>query len=426
MVTVCIKSSLKLVRGSLFATIFSAANPASADWTFQAVPQQAMHHGDYARMLIDSGGTVHILMSTFFYASTGDINYHAFDGNQWTRETLWGEYGGYYLSPAVSSEGEVRFLHDRGWKGPGFTLRLATRVQPDWSGWTYETVAPAGEWPAPCALAIDVDGNNHVVFAESTNAIMYYGTFDGQSWSLTSIGEDVTWPMVIGINPAGEPRVAYIDSSGDLRVTTRSNGVWTDQLVFAPPISIAAMDAKFDSAGGLHAALSVREPNGSLSLHYVREVGSTFPEQLVPSGLTQGGVYLALDVQDRPAIVYGSGTPALTYDARFARFDGATWNDQSLTSDGISRPCGLGFLPNDRPVVAIQRGTLNTVMYGSPPTCVGDLNGDNAVDLVDLTSLLANFGVTGGATPAQGDLDGDGDVDLVDLSAMLARFGSIC
>ena len=58
--------------------------------------------------------------------------------------------------------------------------------------------------------------------------------------------------------------------------------------------------------------------------------------------------------------------------------------------------------------------------------CIGDVNGDGVIDLADLATLLANFGATADATPADGDLDGDGDVDLADLAALLAVFGTTC
>lgn len=57
--------------------------------------------------------------------------------------------------------------------------------------------------------------------------------------------------------------------------------------------------------------------------------------------------------------------------------------------------------------------------------CAGDLNGDQAIDLSDLATLLAHFGTTG-ATASDGDLDGDADVDLPDLAALLALFGTSC
>ena len=57
-----------------------------------------------------------------------------------------------------------------------------------------------------------------------------------------------------------------------------------------------------------------------------------------------------------------------------------------------------------------------------------DLNGDCQVNLTDLATMLANFGL--GPVPpvpaSGGDTDGDGDVDLTDLSRLLARFGANC
>lgn len=58
--------------------------------------------------------------------------------------------------------------------------------------------------------------------------------------------------------------------------------------------------------------------------------------------------------------------------------------------------------------------------------CPGDLNGDGKIDITDLATQLAGFGLSSGATPGQGDLDCDGDVDLTDLAGLLAGFGTTC
>jgi glucose/arabinose dehydrogenase len=58
--------------------------------------------------------------------------------------------------------------------------------------------------------------------------------------------------------------------------------------------------------------------------------------------------------------------------------------------------------------------------------CVGDVNCNGAVDLADLSTLLAHFGTLSGATAADGDLDGNDTVDLADLAVLLSRFGATC
>jgi|GEM_PF-4877043 len=59
-------------------------------------------------------------------------------------------------------------------------------------------------------------------------------------------------------------------------------------------------------------------------------------------------------------------------------------------------------------------------------TLNGDLNRDGTVTLSDLAQLLANYGITAGATYGQGDHNCDGDVDLSDLASLLAVYGMSC
>jgi len=70
--------------------------------------------------------------------------------------------------------------------------------------------------------------------------------------------------------------------------------------------------------------------------------------------------------------------------------------------------------------------TVDNVYLGPPQDCVGDLNGDQTVDLTDLAVMLSNFGTLSGATYEDGDLDGDGAVTLSDLALLLSVFGTFC
>ncbi|KKK61242.1 hypothetical protein LCGC14_3016280 [marine sediment metagenome] len=53
----------------------------------------------------------------------------------------------------------------------------------------------------------------------------------------------------------------------------------------------------------------------------------------------------------------------------------------------------------------------------------GDLNTDEAVDIVDLNTVLIDWGKTGGFADARSDADGSGTVDIVDLNTVLIDWG---
>ncbi len=402
--------------------------PVSADWAFTAVPHQAVHEGDYARMVVDHAGSLHFVLSTFYYASTGDINYHALVGTIWIDEPLWGEYGGIYVSPAFNPGGHLRFLHSRGWKSAGYQLRLASRDGEDWTGWTHAPVAPAGEFPAPCSLAIDAAGQLHAAYVETENGDLMYATSDGTTWTLEQTGEgpDASRDVFIGLSAAGEPRITYIEGSGSLIQLARSGGGWTTRTVYAAssPSEISAIAALTDSAGQLHVALSTRNPGGTLTTRYIRQSGQTFISEIVPVTHTFGRICLALDSAARPGIAYGIGVPAQTSDVRYAKRDDATWDDQPVTSDGLSRLADLAFLPDETPVIAIQRGASNLVMFASPaacvPLCPADFNSDGAATSQDFFDFLVAF------FQGSADITHDGQTDSQDFFEFIVIFFGGC
>jgi len=57
--------------------------------------------------------------------------------------------------------------------------------------------------------------------------------------------------------------------------------------------------------------------------------------------------------------------------------------------------------------------------------CLADLDGDGAVEWVDLDTLLSNYGASG-MGEEDGDINGDGVVNLSDLAVLLSNFGQIC
>lgn len=65
----------------------------------------------------------------------------------------------------------------------------------------------------------------------------------------------------------------------------------------------------------------------------------------------------------------------------------------------------------------------NTTPVPDPSTPkLGDVNGDNTIDIFDLSILLSNWSLQG-ATRAQGDLNSDGVINIFDISILLSNWG---
>ncbi len=116
----------------------------------------------------------------------------------------------------------------------------------------------------------------------------------------------------------------------------------------------------------------------------------------------------------------GGFTGTLNDSDRFGR-SVASLGD--LDGDGVTDLAVGAWHDNDG---GIYRGAVWVLFLDGVPACLGDITGDNQVDLEDLVILLSNYATPSGETYEDGDLDGDGDVDLADLALMLSNFGLTC
>jgi chitodextrinase len=64
--------------------------------------------------------------------------------------------------------------------------------------------------------------------------------------------------------------------------------------------------------------------------------------------------------------------------------------------------------------------TATTVTAATVTAKQGDLNGDNAVDITDLSILLSNYNTTNSVA----DINKDGAVNVFDLSILLSNYGT--
>lgn len=77
------------------------------------------------------------------------------------------------------------------------------------------------------------------------------------------------------------------------------------------------------------------------------------------------------------------------------------------------------------PVTLSTPGAASFTIEGGQVECPGDVNGDDAVDAADLSTVIGNFGEAV-APGTAGDINGDGVVDAADLSIIIGAFGTTC
>jgi choice-of-anchor B domain-containing protein len=91
-----------------------------------------------------------------------------------------------------------------------------------------------------------------------------------------------------------------------------------------------------------------------------------------------------------------------------------------LTSQVRVRFVASDYDPQSLVEAAVDAFTVNAIDCEPEPSCAGDLNGDGAVDVFDLLTLLGAWGACAGC---DADLTGDGIVDVFDLLALLGAWG---
>ncbi|MFN0137328.1 MAG: hypothetical protein ACKVS9_14590 [Phycisphaerae bacterium] len=119
-----------------------------------------------------------------------------------------------------------------------------------------------------------------------------------------------------------------------------------------------------------------------------------------------------------PMLVWG---PYLWTDGTTPRSDGLTWDCVDVEADGVHPSPSGEEKVGDLLLDFMLTSPLAAPWFARPdPPLSGDLDGDEDVDLTDLSRLLSDFGC---ASACAADVDGDGDTDLSDLSQLLANFG---
>ncbi|MFM8817062.1 MAG: M12 family metallo-peptidase, partial [Phycisphaerales bacterium] len=283
-------------------------------------------------------------------------------------------------------------------------LQLSGTVNPTLTYWVWRTNVEAGktlvveymtssqDWVA--LNTVNSDGTTPGAFQQFTHAIPQAGRFNGGRIRFRVDGTEAndTWYLddisIVDGAPAND------ECSGAIEL----------------PVGTTAFDTTTatDSAGAIPSSCTVNGATTMAKDVWYRYVPTCTGNALV-STCGSAGFDTRLAVYAGPSCPTAS-TPLL-----------------ACNDDGTS--CASG---TSRASFAVTAGSTYWVRVGGAlgggsgslfvsctQTCVGDFNGDNAVDGNDLGTMLAAWGTTGGPT----DLNADGVTDGNDLGQLLARWG---
>ena len=147
-------------------------------------------------------------------------------------------------------------------------------------------------------------------------------------------------------------------------------------------------------------------------------------------GLTEDDKTLVLFTVDNAG---GSNGMTVGEAANYMVSDLGVYNALNLDGGGSTTMAMQNPLTHVGSIVNASSDTTNTAGQGrlvglnlavfALHLLPGDANGDDTVDINDLTIVLAHYGQSG-MTWSQGEFTGDGTVDINDLTIVLANYGA--
>jgi hypothetical protein len=194
--------------------------------------------------------------------------------------------------------------------------------------WTQETVVAKGEVVGPRSLAIDPEGNAHLVFKSSAvgHTTLQYATNASGAWVATDLTDPAT-PGAYGalvLDAAGHAHVAYQDyATQKVAYATDLTGAWVSQVVGTtnrrePTLAI-------DASGKVHIATSI-----------VLDYGTNASGSWVWTNVDSLPSYynaLSLDKDGKVHVAYATVNGG-NYDVKYATNRTGTWAIQAVEAGG--------------------------------------------------------------------------------------------
>jgi probable HAF family extracellular repeat protein len=231
------------------------------------------------------------------------------------------------------------------------------------------------------------------------------GQLGGGDQSIAKGINDSGWAVGSAIRPTSQvPTASLWINSTALELGTLG-GAWAQATAINNANQVVGISQ--NSGGAIHAFRYELDSLGAvLGRLDLGELGGGYS---VANGINDAGV--AVGTSDNRAFIWEAG---VMRDLNTLIVAGTQWNLASATAVNESgQIVGVGSLGGDP-----FRAFLLTPMGA----CAADLNGDGALNFLDISSFLSSYAKQGAAA----DWNNDGDFNFLDVSAFLASFSAGC
>jgi hypothetical protein len=207
---------------------FRAAN--SAKWFEMAIANNVV---GYTAIAVDNSDRPHLC-----YTTHETLRYAHWDGKRWFFQQIAPNSGqiAYTCSIAIASDGTPNIIwYQLSLAGVGgfFHLKHAALRDGAWQARTVDLAAETGKWNS---LRLDAEGNPHVSYSAHAIGEQRYASWNGKSWSISTIEARATsktnalhpgYGNSLVLTSNGQPLVSYMDETRLKFARQRSDAGWS-------------------------------------------------------------------------------------------------------------------------------------------------------------------------------------------------------
>ncbi len=283
---------------------------------------------------LDDDDQPHISYSVSNSGDAPDYLYHAhLDGGDWLTQTVAtaGYIGDNAL--ALSSAGDPRIIYDA---IDGNDERLGYAW---WDGiqWQNETLATSDNSIAALSLALDGSDVPHASYYLNADESMHYAHWDG-TWQFETVESGLSLEGEISslsLDGPGQPHLLYLLENATLRYAHQVGAAWQTENVVQGGDPGRYSSTVLDQAERPHVIYTDQD---RMQLRYAAWDDAAWQTQAVDQGDWDYAFYyagLALDGAGHPHIAYNKNSVFWGNELRYARWDGATWQIQTVLSKNV-------------------------------------------------------------------------------------------